>query len=516
MRVAVIGSGPSGVATATACLDRGWTTVLFDGGRALHPRLEEIRVRMSRQRPERWAASDVAALSDRHEAGSGLGTKRLFGDAFATTTAPVLEIERDPGVRGGPSLAVGGLSNVWGATMLPYAKRDAAGWEDVFDELGPEYDRVASYVPVAAQHDALAEIYPLPRPCGPTLLRSEQMNEVLSRSRTHGAALRSRGVLVGAARLAVRSQSGGMDAGCVYCGRCLHGCVYRHIWSSSHTVDTLRRHPGFEHRPGSIVELVVERSSSVEVRLGSDAADRVPERFDRVFLAAGPISSFAILARSGLSETKARMLDSATFFLPMVWAGPPPRTAPTMTLSECFVRIEGTNGMPAAQLQLYPYNDSLVERAAALHPRLVGALRPLVGSAMRSLVIGIGYLHSDVSDAIELSWRSKTVAMAPDLDPASGDAFRSLMRRLPQDLRPLRLVPLTRLAVSEGVGQGYHFGGTYPMGSPGGSDRLGRPHGCRRVHLTDASVFPSIPAGAITFTAMANASRIVRSIEEGS
>jgi choline dehydrogenase-like flavoprotein len=40
------------------------------------------------------------------------------------------------------------------------------------------------------------------------------------------------------------------------------------------------------------------------------------------------------------------------------------------------------------------------------------------------------------------------------------------------------------------------------------SDRQGRPYGFERVHLVDASVFPSLPATTITLTVMANAHRI--------
>jgi choline dehydrogenase-like flavoprotein len=47
-------------------------------------------------------------------------------------------------------------------------------------------------------------------------------------------------------------------------------------------------------------------------------------------------------------------------------------------------------------------------------------------------------------------------------------------------------------------------------GAPGPdqSDRWGRPHGFQRVHLTDASVLPEIPATTITLAVMANAHRI--------
>jgi len=41
------------------------------------------------------------------------------------------------------------------------------------------------------------------------------------------------------------------------------------------------------------------------------------------------------------------------------------------------------------------------------------------------------------------------------------------------------------------------------------SDMVGRPASLKRVHLLDASTFPTIPATTITYTAMANSDRIV-------
>ena len=60
-------------------------------------------------------------------------------------------------------------------------------------------------------------------------------------------------------------------------------------------------------------------------------------------------------------------------------------------------------------------------------------------------------------------------------------------------------------------GRDYHTGGSFPMRAQPArfeSDRWGRPAGFERVHVVDATVFPSIPAGPITFTVMANAQRI--------
>lgn len=60
-------------------------------------------------------------------------------------------------------------------------------------------------------------------------------------------------------------------------------------------------------------------------------------------------------------------------------------------------------------------------------------------------------------------------------------------------------------------GRGFHAGGSFPMSRrprSGETDLLGRPFGYARVHLVDASTFPTIPATTITLAVMANAHRI--------
>jgi hypothetical protein len=61
-------------------------------------------------------------------------------------------------------------------------------------------------------------------------------------------------------------------------------------------------------------------------------------------------------------------------------------------------------------------------------------------------------------------------------------------------------------------GRSFHAGGSFPMGAKDilySSDLLGRPAGLSRVHILDASTFPSIPATTIAYTAMANSDRVV-------
>ena len=63
------------------------------------------------------------------------------------------------------------------------------------------------------------------------------------------------------------------------------------------------------------------------------------------------------------------------------------------------------------------------------------------------------------------------------------------------------------------AGKSYHFGGSFPHSDlpadgPLTTDRWGRLGQWSRVHLVDASVFPTVPATTFTLTIMANAHRI--------
>jgi choline dehydrogenase-like flavoprotein len=75
----------------------------------------------------------------------------------------------------------------------------------------------------------------------------------------------------------------------------------------------------------------------------------------------------------------------------------------------------------------------------------------------------------------------------------------------------MKAVPISRMLRVGLPGRGFHTGGTFPMRAHPGPfevDVLGRPHGFARVHVVDASVFPSLPATTITLSVMANAHRI--------
>ncbi|MHB8491568.1 MAG: GMC oxidoreductase [Solirubrobacteraceae bacterium] len=541
----VVGAGPAGAAAASALVARGHRPIVVDVGLTLEPEREEARRRMAQGAPSRWSAADIALTGYHADAKSGAGYKQLFGSDVAFRADGALELEADAGVGARPSYTLGGLSNVWGAGVLPYTDRDLAGWPLTASDLAAGYRAAFQIMPHAAEEDELAGRYPLvSAPDGP-LLRSDLGERLLERLRRNASSLRSAGFHFGASRLAVRAGHPAPAAGCVYCLHCLDGCPYGHIYSAAQTIEALRSAGLIEYRAGLHVDRVREQDGQVTVeatrlagprgaatgvhRAGGeepglraethdarDAERNVTLRARRVFLAAGAVSSTIILQRSGLLPERSEILDSQTLYLPFAWIGGTGRTGrePGHTLAQAFLVLE--DPAVAAQpvhISLYTYNDGLSERARAAHPRIGSLLGPALDRITRRLVIGICFFHSDVSNRVASIWQaqSQSARLEPVHNHASIGAVARLKHALWRSLPRVGLIPLTPLAELAPAGGGYHYGGSLPMRAdpnPGEADILGRPLSAQRIHVVDSSCFPSVPGGTVTVTAMANAHRI--------
>jgi choline dehydrogenase-like flavoprotein len=89
--------------------------------------------------------------------------------------------------------------------------------------------------------------------------------------------------------------------------------------------------------------------------------------------------------------------------------------------------------------------------------------------------------------------------------------IKSANTNLFNSLKRYKIFPLKIFCKKLEPGSGVHYGGWLEMGVR--SDLLGRPFGTKNIHVVDSSVLPTIPAGPITFSIMANALRITSSFK---
>jgi choline dehydrogenase-like flavoprotein len=543
-RVAVVGSGPSGVAAAVVLLERGFRVSVFDGGRVLDDEqalfsadlAQRVRCggRPNQRDRQRLALGGESAHPTRAFLatlqtllGGGIDPalvrKRILGSGFVFEGVD----ENIPleGISLARSLATGGLSHAWGAACYPLRREDYDDWPLSERDLTPWYARAAELAQVESRRDSLSEVYPLPgaeaaaEASLPSASRSG-LDQLFSVWRRHEAELERRGIRTGKSRLAVPEGDDGAH-GCIRCGLCFYGCPTGAIWSSNRTIEGLQVHPGFSHRPGMIVKRIVEtpRGALIEAR-SADRAAHPTEQFDAVFLAAGPVSSLQIAVETlGRSDVERPLKENDMFVVPFRAAHGIsfPRGEPDFALSEAVLALDpGAISQFPAHIQLYRITDPLLGPLKDLLCVIPQSLRYLVLRLAQRYVIGFIYLHSRESRAGRISVRKRADGRCETVcsfsDNPEGGQIASRLMRLTADLsKPLGLRAMRRQLRLTPPGFSCHFGGTLPMRqTPGPFETAldGKLEGTNRCYVVDSSVVPEVPAQNFTLTLMANAMRV--------
>jgi choline dehydrogenase-like flavoprotein len=511
----VVGSGPSGVACAAALLAQGREVCLLDAGLRLETEREDQLRKLGALPPENWTAQDRAWVKQGVQAtAAGIPDKLLFGSNFPYREAQEqLNVEYgDTALRA--SLAFGGLSNVWGAAMLPYAEQDLAGWPISSSELAPHYTAALNLTGLSATQDGLKEKFPLHTTGLDELPPCRQARAVLDRMEHHRERLRQAGIFFGRARVAIRGSR--QSGGCVSCGLCMFGCAYGSIYNSQQTVTALQQQKGFTYRPNVVVQTLRESGNEVRVvardRLTRDIMELSATR---VFLAAGVIPSTAILLRSlAAPERTVFIKDSHYFLLPVLLTRrvPDVQRERLHTLSQIFLEIMDPKiSAHTVHFQMYSYNELFGQVVRSALGPLARPLNFFAREMECRLMLLQGFLHSAESGRLAATLRDNRLELRAEANAHSRKVVGRLVRKLLRHSLEFGVIPLPLLLQTGKVGRSFHAGGSFPMRAQPRefeTDTLGRPAGWQRVHVVDATVLPDIPATTITLPVMANAHRI--------
>jgi len=519
----VLGSGPASTMCAVALVERGVRVLMIDPGEQLEQarsRVVEDALRASSH--AQWG-SELSRMVRENTSPDvrGLPRKLAYGSDFPFRWKEHgVELHQE-NVETLTSHAIGGLSNVWGANILPLLSNDTRDWPFPVETLGAFYRKVAARIPVSARVDGLAELFPLFTDNPSPLQLSSQAKSFLSDLSVSKDALKDSGISFGASRLAVRVDASAGGPGCVSCGLCLYGCPHRLIYSSGQTVDVLRTSSSFEYRSGFTAYRLEEREDGCIVHLRSVASGCAEEvRGAKVFVGCGAVCTTALMLRSlDAYGQEIRLRDSQYFLTPFLrFRGPRGVTTEDLhTLSQVAMELfDNKISSNFVHLLFYTYNDMYRRALERLLGKSRHLVQPLVTAMLGRLMVIQGYLHSDLSGSVGVTVErtadsQERITLRGYENPATRVAVSGVHRKLFGLARSLRGVPLTLMTQVGAVGKGYHLGGSFPMRSNPGrfeTDTLGRLPEFRRIHLVDASIFSSVPATNITFPAMANAYRI--------
>lgn len=519
----IIGSGPGAAGVALALSDDpNQQITVIDIGHRLDAERRDVVATMATQMPAEWTQAELVAIRTQPtgERAKGLPQKRSYGSDYPFRDVGQLShvVGLDHANEAVVSGAYGGLSNVWGSQIMPFSKETLSRWPVGLAEMEPHYRAILNEIPFAGNDDALAERHPLiasPMPLPKLAPRTTAVLEAFNRNR---ATFDRQGITVGAARLALEPTA------CQRCGLCMTGCPYSLIYSASQTFDRLRSKDRITYRDGFMV-VEVGQDGELAFVVARDLATGEHHRFeaDRIYVACGAVGTTRLVLSSlGIYNQDIDFGESVQFALPMVSRRPTadPRLTTEFTLNQFNMLIAtDKDWMDVSQIHFYPYNDSVVENLPGFLQTPMAA--PLLTQLLRRVTIGLGYLPSWESPTM----RVKITPPGPGEDLAgivvSGDRwngvdnqmFRKVAARLLRAAPRLDLWPLLPMTIFSAPGKSYHFGGSFahrtePVDGPLTTDRLGRLSSWSRVHMVDASVFPTVPATTFTLTIMANAHRI--------
>jgi|SRR5579875_298983 len=526
-KVTIVGSGPAAAAAVLALREDSRLEIeVLDVGLRLEDSRAALLEGVKDSRPRDWPLEARRELSKHPvaEVEGELPLKQIFGSDFPFRDGG--QLSRLAVERGGNARAVsgafGGFSNAWGAQVMPFSRPTLDAWPVGYDAMEPHYRAMLEHIPFSGRDDDYSEWFPPLAAMQPLPRLAPASTEVLRRYAARRRVVRRLGVTVGAARLALRSRE------CIECGLCLTGCPYGLIYSSSQTLAPLIAAGEIAYRGGLLVLRVGEDDLGcwIEARdLASGERERL--RTDRVLLACGGLGTTRVALGSIRADVRsARLKESVQLVLPFVSARghADPRGQPSFTLNQFNMLIEyGRRGLDLAQIHLYPYNPGFEDAL----PSALATSETTRAAILRRVSAGLGYLPSWSSPSIEVKVGAATpdglpeVRLASERNPATRGALARVIARMLAVAPALDLWPIVPALSISGAAKSYHFGGSFPhvRGRPAAgaleTDELGRPAEWRRVHLIDASVFPSIAATTFTLSVMANAHRIAQRVREG-
>jgi hypothetical protein len=525
----VIGSGPSGLAAAYALLKRNCSVTILDPGFKIEESKKHFQFPTGKPDLQLFktflAAGGIQGLDTK----SKIPDKLLFGSDFMYRELGITKLQQLPPVKVLTSLAYGGLSNNWGSNISTIGYKDTLDWEIDREELKQSYDELAQIIPISSQVDQVDQAYMFELSGQMNHPECLQTKALLKRVNTSASVLKKEGIFAGRSKLAIGRMYSTEAEGCVSCGYCMQGCIYKTIFNSAFGLERLKSEfKQLRYKENFLVEKIVEKETEVLVE-GLNLLTQVRETisYSKVFVGAGVFGTAKILANSFQEMNKEFTIkDSQKYLFLFKLNSELARQVSGASkqqifgLSQVFFETEDERiSEKLVHSQLYGYTDLLLEGLAKyLGSSVKKVVKQMFPSFLDRLMIGMTYFHSEDSGYLKfLPTKYGADGMGTvrgSLNEITHGKMRILISKVNKQSEQLggKIMGLT--LTPNPPGNSLHYGASLPMKkAPNDShetDLLGRPIGKKRIHIIDSSVLPSVPGTPTTFTVMANANRIAR------
>ncbi|MCE9596213.1 MAG: hypothetical protein K8S98_18640 [Planctomycetes bacterium] len=529
--VTIVGSGASAVHFAQTALERGLSVTMVDVGR---PRPAPVRpddsfAELKRTLDDPWRYF----LGARFEGVLFPGGKgEYYGfpphKEYIFESIEPYSVE-SRGFEPLASFARGGLAEAWTGGSFPFNDAELEDFPFGYDDIGPFYDLVAQRIGIVGANDDLARFMPVHRNLDAPLDLDRHSTALLERYGRVRERMNADGAFFGRSRAAVLREDRDGRKGCDYLGRCLWTCPRESLYTPAMTLERLIAKPNFRYLDQRFVtHFRFDGDRRVRAIATLDLTTNKVEELDveRLVLAAGTLPTSKIFLDSihrangerprltGLMDNRQTLVPFAN--LKLLGAKWDPDTYQYHQLAF---------GLAGRTPKEYVHALVTTLKSALIHPIALSAPLDLATSLWitKNVHGALGLVNVNLHDTrraesyVELSGdveRTKLVARYEPAPTELADRKRALSR-IKRALWQLGCFVPPGMAHVRPMGASVHYSGTLPMSktrAPLTVDRDCRSHDFENLWLADGATFPFLPAKNLTFTLMANASRIASRI----
>lgn len=529
--IVIVGSGASGVHAAEAALDAGARVTMVDvgltqpAGQRLLPRGDFTTLRSTDTEQYKYLiGEDFESISfdDIRQSNKLMPLRR-----HVISHNKLLTYLTCDGFVATKSFALGGLAQSWGAGAVPFSESDLRDWPINKIELDPHYNAVSRTVGISGNFDSLTKVFEPPEKFQPGLDLDSQSEILAKVYENKKKAFQKAGAFLGRAWLAVSSEKrNAIQDAYLYSDTEFWGdsdqSVYRPVW----TLKNLLKHPKFTYLSNRLVESFEEHEKGVKLKVsfvdnGKNSGARTEVYGDRLILCAGCFGTPQIVLQSFKAfGHRLPILSNPYAYIPCFHPrlfGFQPRDRRS-SFSQLSLHLTATDLVSPTFSSVFSYRSLLTYRLMRETPLPKRIALDLFRILMPSIAI-VTVFHEDLPgsekhiELLKLGSEQNRLNVFYRYNAGQEAQIKTANRRVTKTIRQLGLLPLR--IISRSPGSSIHSGGALPMSTEYYRGRpfttcpeTGRLAGTNRVHIADASIFPTMPSTPLTFTLMANARRI--------
>lgn len=535
-RCTVIGSGPSGLHFALSALQAGHSVDMIDVGRTspavVNARDSFVQLKENLEDPASYFLGENLAgvlLPGAQEEFYGIPPSRNY----ALESVPQLQVEArefSPMF----SFARGGLAQIWTGGCYPFNDAELEGFPFGHDELAPFYSQVSKRIGISGvADDDLARFMPSHDSLLDPLLLDEHSALLLSCYGEKRQSIQQKlGGYLGRARHSVLSRDTGSRKACQYLGRCLWGCPSGALYTPSMTFDECIKFPNFTyHGDHYVTHFEYNNQGRIDSVAAESIRDSRVHKFpvEKLVLAAGTLGTSKIFLQSiyrntGKVEKLHGLMDNRQVLVPFVnlkMIGRP-CNGDSYQYNQLALGLEGVHPRE------YVHGLVTTLKTAMIHPLLEKFPFDLRTSLrlFRNIHAALGVVNLNFHDtrrqdnyvSLDIATDASNPRLVMSYTPPEGEAERitRTLKRLKKVLWQLGCIVPPGMTYVRPMGASVHYAGTLPMSAakqPCAVSNDCRSHDFSNLYIADGATFPFLPAKNITFTLMANASRVASAVD---